>query len=85
MSERRQDDIDAMFKKTTQPKLVIEEIPELLSFASILDNTPQGKNALYPYMYLRQFRASGVLFLLQKLQIPIQDVLKTLQCLKRKH
>ena len=46
MSERKQEEIDAMFKATNLPKLLIEDIPKINKISVVLDNTTQGMNAL---------------------------------------
>ncbi|MHA2029232.1 MAG: hypothetical protein ACW99Q_07565, partial [Candidatus Kariarchaeaceae archaeon] len=46
MSERKQEEIDAMFKATQASKLEIEEAPKIKKIATIFDNSIQSHNAL---------------------------------------
>ncbi|MHA2407825.1 MAG: hypothetical protein ACXACA_05600, partial [Candidatus Ranarchaeia archaeon] len=46
MSKRKLDDIETMFKKTTRPKLLIEDYPKIKHIGVILDSSDQGFNAL---------------------------------------
>ena len=46
MSERKQEEIDAMFKATQASKLEIEEAPKIKKIVTIFDNSLQSHNAL---------------------------------------
>ena len=46
MSERKQEEIETMFKKTTKPKMIIDEFPKIERIGVILDSSPQGFNSL---------------------------------------
>jgi hypothetical protein len=46
VSERKQEEIDAMFKATQASKLEIEEAPKIKKIATIFDNSIQSHNAL---------------------------------------
>ena len=46
MSARKLDDIEMMFKKTTRPKLEIDEYPTIERIGCVLDSSPQGRNAM---------------------------------------
>ena len=46
LSERKLDDIETMFKKTTKPKMVIDKYLKIDKIGVILDSSPQGFNAL---------------------------------------
>ncbi len=46
MSERKLDEIEQLFKKTSKPKTIIEDIDEIKKIGCFYDSTPQGENAL---------------------------------------
>lgn len=46
MSERKLDEIEQLFKKTSKPKTIIEDIDEIKRIGCFYDSTPQGENAL---------------------------------------
>lgn len=46
MSERKLDEIEIMFKKTSKPKTIIEDTDEITRIGCFYDSTPQGENAL---------------------------------------
>lgn len=45
MSERKLEEIETLFKKTTNPKTIIDEYPIIKHIGVILDSSPQGFNA----------------------------------------
>lgn len=46
MSERKLDEIEMMFKKSTHPKIEIDEYPTIERIGCVLDSSQQGKNAM---------------------------------------
>ncbi len=47
LSERKLDEIEAMFKKSEKPKLEIDAYPTIKRIGCVLDSSQQGKNALH--------------------------------------
>jgi nucleotide-binding universal stress UspA family protein len=46
LSEKKLESIETMFKKTTKPKMIIDEYPKIERIGVIVDSSPQGFKAL---------------------------------------
>lgn len=46
MSEKKLKELEEMYRKTSRPKIVIDEFDEITRLGCIFDATPQGENAL---------------------------------------